>query len=110
MMLEHGIVIGREEILRPPPRTLALDHRIDGDVADPDLLHGCFAPAFLRQRNGRGSGVKPRAAMRNVPSPDCASLHPGYGPSSSDPQARRLLPGARDILRVAAAELVRPLG
>jgi hypothetical protein len=24
---------------RPPPRSLALDHRIDGDVADPDLLH-----------------------------------------------------------------------
>src|SRR5260221_7560437 len=34
MMLEDGLVIGREEILRPPPRPLALDHRIDGDVTD----------------------------------------------------------------------------
>src|SRR6476620_6672334 len=40
MMIEYGIVIGREKILRTSPRPLALDHRIDGDVADPDLLHG----------------------------------------------------------------------
>ena len=32
---EGGLVIGREEILRPPPRTLAFNHRVDGDVADP---------------------------------------------------------------------------
>ena len=48
MMLEDGIVIGREEILRPPPRSLPFDHRVDGDVADPELLHGWFAPHFLR--------------------------------------------------------------
>ena len=46
MMLEDGLVIGREEILRPPPRPLALDHRIDGDVADPELLHGRSLPIF----------------------------------------------------------------
>ncbi len=39
MMFEDGIVIGREKILRPPPRAFALDHSINGDVADPDLLH-----------------------------------------------------------------------
>ena len=53
MMLENGVVIGREEILRSPPRPLALDHRVDGDVADPQLLHCCFAPTFLRERIGR---------------------------------------------------------
>jgi hypothetical protein len=40
--LEDGLVIGRKEILRPPPRTLALDHRIDGGIADPELPH--FSP------------------------------------------------------------------
>jgi hypothetical protein len=44
MMLEDGVVIGREEILRPPPRPFPLDDGIDGDVADFDLLHGVFAP------------------------------------------------------------------
>jgi hypothetical protein len=39
MMPEDRLVKGREEIPRPPPRTLAFDHRIDGDVADSDLLH-----------------------------------------------------------------------
>jgi hypothetical protein len=47
MMLEHGIVIAGEEILRPPPRPFPLDDGIDGDVTDPDLLHGVFAPLFL---------------------------------------------------------------
>jgi len=47
-MLEDGIVISREEILRPSPRPLPLDHRVDGDVADPELLHGWFAPHFLK--------------------------------------------------------------
>src|SRR5260370_27566447 len=79
MMLENGLVKGREEILRPPPRPLALDHRVDGDVADPDLLHFSFRSRFLRQRSGRHRGVKPGAAMRNVRSRDRASLHPGYG-------------------------------
>lgn len=58
MMFEYRVVIGREEILRPPPRSLALDHRVDGDVADPELLHGCLAPAFLRQRIGRHEQVQ----------------------------------------------------
>nr|WP_245287860.1 hypothetical protein [Bradyrhizobium sp. URHA0013] len=46
MVLEHTLVIGREKILRPPPRPLPLDHRIDGDVADPQLLHARSTPAF----------------------------------------------------------------
>src|SRR5665213_3826444 len=47
MMLEDGLVIGREEVLRPPPWALALDHRVDGDVADPDLPHFCFPPRLV---------------------------------------------------------------
>jgi hypothetical protein len=46
MMFEHRLVIGREEILRPPPRPLALDDRVDGDIADPELFHRRFAPHF----------------------------------------------------------------
>jgi hypothetical protein len=46
MMPEHRLVIGREKILRPPPRPLALDHRVDCDVADPELLHGRSLPVF----------------------------------------------------------------
>ena len=46
VMLEDGIVVGREEILRPTPRPRALDHRVDGDIADPELLHCGFAPFF----------------------------------------------------------------
>src|SRR5258707_15144418 len=37
--LEDGLIIGREEILRPPPRPFALNHRVNGDVPDPDLSH-----------------------------------------------------------------------
>src|SRR5258705_12138975 len=37
--LEDGLVIGREEVLRPPPRAFALNHGVDGDVPDPDLPH-----------------------------------------------------------------------
>jgi len=36
--LEYGLVIGREKVLRAPPRAFALDYRVDGDVADPDLM------------------------------------------------------------------------
>jgi hypothetical protein len=57
MMLENGLVIGREEVLRPPPRPLPLDHRIDGDIADPDLLHG-FSPNFFEQRIGQTGTVQ----------------------------------------------------
>jgi hypothetical protein len=45
VMLEYGIVIGGEEVLRPARRSLAFDHRVDGDVADPKLLHR-FLPLF----------------------------------------------------------------
>ena len=63
MMLENGIVIGREEILRPPPRPLALDYRVDGDVADPDLLHFFrFAPLFCGSVAGDVGLYKPSAA------------------------------------------------
>src|SRR4029079_10080770 len=47
MMIEYGSVIGREKILRTSPRPLALDHRIDRDIADPDLLHVGFALTFF---------------------------------------------------------------
>ena len=47
MMLEDGVVIGREEILRPPPRAFAFDHRIDGDVADLKLLHRAGSAAIF---------------------------------------------------------------
>ena len=54
MMLEDGLVIGREEILRPPPRAFALDHRVDGDVADPELLHRFrLRRDLLQQRHQR---------------------------------------------------------
>ena len=46
MTLEDGLIIGREEILRTPPRAVAFDHRIDGDVADPDLPH-IYSPELL---------------------------------------------------------------
>jgi hypothetical protein len=39
MLVEGGLIMGRQEILRPPPRTFPFNHRIDGDVADPDLPH-----------------------------------------------------------------------
>jgi hypothetical protein len=47
MMFERGLVIGWEKILRPAPRALALDHRVDADVADPELPHACFPPKLL---------------------------------------------------------------
>ena len=49
MVLEDGLIIGGEEVLRPPPWALAFDHRIDGDVADPKLLHSCFLSLFPRE-------------------------------------------------------------
>ena len=45
--LEDGLVIGREEVLRPPPRAFTLNHRVDGDVADPELPHPCFPLQLL---------------------------------------------------------------
>jgi hypothetical protein len=58
---ERRLVIGREEILRPPPRTLAFDHRIDGDVADPDLFH--FVPLKARAHRN-GSSLPIQAALK----------------------------------------------
>ncbi len=48
MPLEGGLVVGRKEILRPPPRPLAFDHRIDGDVADADLSALLLPPRVER--------------------------------------------------------------
>ena len=64
MMLEDGIVIGGKEILRPPPRPLALDYRIDGDVADPDLFHRL--PHFWESVTGALRSFKRRADMQAV--------------------------------------------
>ena len=67
VMLEDRLVISREEILRPPPRPLALDHRVDGDVADPELLHRRSLPVFSSSVTGEFSADKPRtscSAMR----------------------------------------------
>jgi hypothetical protein len=47
MTFEDGLVIGREEILRPPPRAFAFDHRVDADVPDPELFHPCFPPQLF---------------------------------------------------------------
>jgi hypothetical protein len=57
MTLEDGVVIGREEILRPPPRALALDHRVDGDVADPDPLHRLGSAAICCSKVISASGA-----------------------------------------------------
>src|SRR5450432_2870514 len=45
MMLEDSLDIGRKEILRPAPWPFAFDHRVDGDVADPELFQWC-SPVF----------------------------------------------------------------
>src|SRR6266850_3079555 len=72
--LEDGLIIGREEILRPPPRPFALNHRVNGDVPDPDLSH--LVPPIFRQPNGRrlarklysaSRRPKPSAKVRGVP-------------------------------------------
>src|SRR6476646_7330360 len=72
--LEDGLVIGREEVLRPPPRAFAFNHRVDSDVPDPDLPH--LLPPIFRQRNGRrltrnrylaSRKPKPSAKVRSVP-------------------------------------------
>src|SRR5471030_2345144 len=51
MTVEYRSIVHREEILRPPPRPFALDHRIDGDVADPDLPHFRFPRNYWGERN-----------------------------------------------------------
>jgi hypothetical protein len=42
MTLERGFVIRGEEVRWSTPRSFALDDRVDGDVADPDLSHHWF--------------------------------------------------------------------
>jgi hypothetical protein len=44
MALEGGLIVGGEKILRSPPRPFAFDHRVNGNVADPDLPHRCVLP------------------------------------------------------------------
>src|SRR5665213_2262282 len=75
MMLEDGLVIGRKEVLRPPPRAFALDHRIDGDIADPDLPHPCISRDCWEKRNGRLPAVQ--------------ADHGGSGPRPEMSKARR---------------------
>jgi hypothetical protein len=68
MMLEDSFVIGRKEVLRPPPWPFPLDHGIDGDVAYPDLLHFivsffvflfCFLVLFSCERPKQRNGPRP---------------------------------------------------
>ena len=62
VMLEDGVIIGRKEILRPPPWPLPLDDSIDGDIADPELLHGRWLPIFGGSLTGEPGTDKPRTA------------------------------------------------
>ena len=86
MMPENGLVIGRKEILRPPPRPLPLDDRVDGDVADPELLHGRFAPLFRGSVTGESSADKPRPSVWRHAFPYHAHRAlPNGSPSSATP-------------------------
>src|ERR1700730_787291 len=60
---EGGLVIGWKEILRPPPWALTFNHRIDGDVAAPDLFHFLLLPELPGHRNGRLPAVKPKTIL-----------------------------------------------
>ena len=62
MAFEYGLVVGREEVLRPPPRAFALDHRVDGDVADPELSHSCL-PELSAERSGGRLSVQVKGAQ-----------------------------------------------
>ena len=61
MLVEGGLIMGRQEILRPPPRSFPFNHRIDGDVADPDLFH--FVPLKARAHRN-GSSLPIQAALK----------------------------------------------
>src|SRR5438270_9775721 len=77
MVLEDGLIIGGEEVLRPPPWALAFDHRIDGDVADPKLLHSCFLSLFPGkcggERNGRLGAVQAAGGRWSLREQACCS-------------------------------------
>src|SRR6185437_9621840 len=68
MMLEHSIVIGGKEVLRPAPRPLAFDHRIDGDIADPKLLHD-FLPPLSGKRSGSPTSIQATRLQLSSASP-----------------------------------------
>src|ERR1700753_288265 len=77
MMLEYGVVISREKILRPPPRPRPFDHRIDGDVAYPELFHFyCFSPA-IADRNV-AAGLPPFKSSRMSTAAVCAARESSY--------------------------------
>src|SRR5216683_4572160 len=58
MLLEDRLVIGRKEVLRPPPWAFAFNHRVDGDVADPELLHLLVFPEIAGAPYGPPSTVQ----------------------------------------------------
>src|ERR1700754_4036791 len=59
-MPENRLVIGREEILRPPPRALAFDHRVDGDIADTELFHFLSLPFVIASEAKQSRSHKAR--------------------------------------------------
>src|SRR5262245_52789214 len=46
MPLERGLIVEREEVLRPPPWPFAFNHSVDGDLADLDRPHCSFLPGL----------------------------------------------------------------
>src|SRR6267378_4468800 len=58
MLLEDRLVIGRKEVLRPPPWAFAFNHRVDGDVANPELFHFFLLPELPVHRNGQLPSVQ----------------------------------------------------
>src|ERR1700751_1900221 len=64
MLPEDSGIIGREETLRPSPRTFALDPRIDGDVPEPDLLHWRPPASFSASVTGARISFKARCISR----------------------------------------------
>src|SRR6267154_2395479 len=58
MLLEDRLVIGRKEVLRPPPWAFAFNHRVDGDVANPELFHFLLLPELPVHRNGQLPAVQ----------------------------------------------------
>src|SRR4051812_35457445 len=92
MMPEHRLVIGREEILRPPPRPVALDHRVDGDVADSQLFHCCpliSNTVIPGHAPWRGPGIHNPQSWLWIPgSPAQGRVRPGMTKNSGHKQDR----------------------